>query len=169
MRQRVIKRPRVGDRLVTGRYGDVSVSGVRDYGRELTVTDRFGYEWDVERAAHGWWTRATDATAKEETMKDAELCKSDPSCRPIVLDGTGLSGTRCGYSVRRRRLLLPSYPAAGKTLVLEPCAEVARWSLPLLRQDGDGPSRRGYCTKHAAAVLRARIERETAQHETEDG
>ena len=89
-------------------------------------------------------------------MTDAELCKSDPSCRPIVLDGTGLSGTRCPHKVTRLRWLLPSYRAAGKIRVVEECGKVARWSLPLLRQDGDGPSRRGYCTTHAAAVLRAR-------------
>jgi hypothetical protein len=63
-------------------------------------------------------------------VKDAELCKSGPSCRPIVQDGTGLSGTRCPYSVQRLRWLLPGYRAAGKTRVLEECGTVARWSLP---------------------------------------
>jgi len=55
---RLIKQPRTGDQLATGRWGDVTVTAVHDHGLRLDVTDRFGRPWTIERADAGWWHRA---------------------------------------------------------------------------------------------------------------
>jgi hypothetical protein len=93
---------------------------------------------------------------RQPAKADAALCEADPRCRQIVLDGTGLSGTRCPYRVDRRRPLLPGNPRLGMTLVSEECGEPSRWALPTGSDDPRRPDQLGYCTKHAAAVLRAR-------------
>jgi hypothetical protein len=90
---------------------------------------------------------------------DAALCEAHPRCEPITLDGTGLSGARCGYHVVRLRPLLPGRPELGKTKVHEPCGKVGVWSLPSESDDLSLPDRLVFCTTHAADVLRARTAR----------
>ena len=51
------KRPRVGEILVNGRYGDVRVDAVLDNGRRLYVRDRLEREHEVERSPQGSWVR----------------------------------------------------------------------------------------------------------------
>lgn len=98
---------------------------------------------------------------RQLAQDDAALCAADPRCRKIELDGTGLSGTLCGYKVGRRRPLLPGYPRAGTTIVREICGKPARWSIPSGEDDLHKPDRLGYCTKHTAAVLRSSAARES--------
>lgn len=71
---------------------------------------------------------------------------------PIVLDGTGLSGACCDRRVNRRRLLLPSRPAAGTTLVREWCGELGRWK----QRTEDGLDWRVLCNKHQREEERPR-------------
>lgn len=52
-----VKRPRVGDKVATGRYGVVAVTAVRDHGRVLTVATRLYPTETIERAERGHWAR----------------------------------------------------------------------------------------------------------------
>jgi hypothetical protein len=54
---KAVKQPRVGDTLMTSRYGLVTVTAVHHHGRDLNVTDRLDRGWCVQRAAHGYWSR----------------------------------------------------------------------------------------------------------------
>ena len=57
------KQPRRGDTIMTGRYGECTVTEVHERGLRLQVTDRLGRSWTVERAAAGCWFRTGLAAA----------------------------------------------------------------------------------------------------------
>jgi hypothetical protein len=78
------KRPRVGEHIDTGRYGVCRVLKVHGNGERLTVADRLGREWPVERESAGYWLRA-DAPAAAETTPAAEPFVSGWSA--LVEDG----------------------------------------------------------------------------------
>lgn len=56
-----IKRPRLGD-VLDNEVGNVRVTWIGRYGRELIVVDAAGREWHLERAAVDHWTRLENAS-----------------------------------------------------------------------------------------------------------
>lgn len=55
------RRPVVGDVLEVG-LGEVTVTWVGRYGREVIYDDAIGREWHDERAENGYWTRVERAS-----------------------------------------------------------------------------------------------------------
>lgn len=70
MTGRYIKQPRVGVRLLTGRYGVVEVLSVHAHGLRLLVRDEFGQDWPVERAPAGVWVEAPSPSSVDEGNPD---------------------------------------------------------------------------------------------------
>jgi hypothetical protein len=87
----LVRQPRVGDALETGRYGRVEVRAVRDHGVTLDVTDANGRDWTISRdRTRGHWTRvarAAEPPSLPVLTADGEL---DSSARYTVM--TGASG-----------------------------------------------------------------------------
>jgi hypothetical protein len=88
----LVRQPRVGDALETGRYGRVEVRAVRDHGVTLDVTDANGRDWTISRdRTRGHWTRvarAAEPPSLPVLTADGEL---DSSARYTVASYGGVA------------------------------------------------------------------------------